>query len=442
MKHNLIGTTELVSLPGISKASFAAKIDTGADSSSIWASDINQTDDILSYVLFSLGSAFYTGERYETDKFELVSVKNSFGHEEIRYKVQLRVKIGKVIYKSWFTLADRSRNSCPMLIGKSFLKDRFIVDVSKKHLQSLKSGNPKVIFITSKPTETDEFLAKVKKHNSVDVIYKTAMFDNLLFDINGSLTTVTNTVDGSDIADNSIVYVKSHWNYPEMASALAEYLNFKSVSFFDKEIGSYASRSKLSESMKLAVHGVPIPRSFIGYPNVIKDQSEIIFAQLGFPFVLKSASADKGKDNYLVSDKKVFNQLIKEVSGSDIYIAQMFIPSEGFYRINIFGKERFVVFRSKFGNKNPLKDHLNKPFGGVNSKIMPIKDVSSGLLQLATRASIYMNRQIAGVDIIQDKNNGKCYILEVNSSPQLRSGSYVDEKSIEFAKFIDKELKR
>ena len=53
-----------------------------------------------------------------------------------------------------------------------------------------------------------------------------------------------------------------------------------------------------------------------------------------------------------------------------------------------------------------------------------------------------MKRQIAGVDIIQDKTNGKCYILEVNSSPQLRCGSYVDEKAIEFAKFIDKELKR
>lgn len=442
MKHGLIGTTELVSLPGISKASFAAKIDTGADSSSIWASDINQTDDVLSYVLFALGSAFYTGERYETDKFELVSVVNSFGHKEIRYKIRLRVKIGKIIYKSWFTLADRSRNSCPMLIGKSFLKNRFIVDASKKHLLSLKSAKSKVLCITSKPTETNKFLAKVKKYNSVDVEYKTAMFDNLLFDINGSLTAVTNTVDGSDIANHSIVYVKSHWNYPEMASALAEYLNYKSVSFLNKEIGSYTSRGKLSESMKLAIHSVPIPRSFVGYPNVIKNQSEMIFAEIGFPFVLKSASATKGKDNYLVRDKKVFGQLIKDVSGDDIYIAQAFIPSEGFYRINIFGKERVVVFRSKFGDEDPLKDHLNKPFGGVNSRLVPVKEVSSGLLQLAVRASIYTNRQIAGVDIIQDKDSGKCYILEVNSSPQLRSGSYVDEKAIKFAKFIDKELKR
>jgi len=53
-----------------------------------------------------------------------------------------------------------------------------------------------------------------------------------------------------------------------------------------------------------------------------------------------------------------------------------------------------------------------------------------------------MERQIAGADMIQDKTTGKWYILEVNSSPQMRTGSHIDEKVSEFAQFIDKELGR
>jgi glutathione synthase/RimK-type ligase-like ATP-grasp enzyme len=246
-----------------------------------------------------------------------------------------------------------------------------------------------------------------------------------------------------DIANYSLVYVKSHWNYPELASALAEYLVYKSKPFFDRELSNYTSRGKLSESMKLATHGIPVPRLFAGYPKLIKSQSNKIISDLGFPFVLKSASADKGKDNYFVNDKATFNQLIDKISENDIYIAQAFIPNDGFYRINVFKNEaKLAIYRSRYHSNNPLKDHLNKPFGGINAKIIPIESLGSELVQLAVKSSIYMDREIAGVDIIQNKDDGKYYILEVNSSPQLRSGSYIDEKAAEFAKFIDKELKK
>ena len=47
----VIGSTEYVSVAGITN--IPAKIDTGADSSSIWASRINMTEDgVLEFVLF------------------------------------------------------------------------------------------------------------------------------------------------------------------------------------------------------------------------------------------------------------------------------------------------------------------------------------------------------------------------------------------------------
>ena len=61
---DIIGSTELVSVENF--LNIPAKIDTGADSSAIWASNINVSEDgVLSFSLFGKDSKFYTGEKLE-----------------------------------------------------------------------------------------------------------------------------------------------------------------------------------------------------------------------------------------------------------------------------------------------------------------------------------------------------------------------------------------
>jgi hypothetical protein len=55
-------------------------------------------------------------------------VANSFGHEETRYEVPLRVKVGSKVFTSPFTLADRSKKVYPVLLGRKLLNGRFVVD--------------------------------------------------------------------------------------------------------------------------------------------------------------------------------------------------------------------------------------------------------------------------------------------------------------------------
>src|SRR5882762_3781373 len=104
-----IGTTENINLPEFGLHRVPAKIDTGADSCSIWASDVRVDDDgALSYVLFGPGSRLYTGERLHAEMYRTRSVKNSFGVAEFRYKVRMQTQIGKRKIRAWFTLADRA----------------------------------------------------------------------------------------------------------------------------------------------------------------------------------------------------------------------------------------------------------------------------------------------------------------------------------------------
>lgn len=110
-----------------------AKIDTGADVSSVWASNIRVTDDgILQFRLFDKSSPFFTGEIIAHKHFNVIVVRNSNGHEQIRYSVKMSVAIDSRRVLATFTLSDRSKNNFPILIGSKILKNKFIVDVSKK----------------------------------------------------------------------------------------------------------------------------------------------------------------------------------------------------------------------------------------------------------------------------------------------------------------------
>jgi hypothetical protein len=140
-KHTvIIGRSEHLDITGVALA-VPAKIDTGAFRSSIHAQNIKiKTRDgqkVLTYELFGHPCA-PVPRPMETTEFKMVSVTNSFGHEETRYEVMLKVKLSTKIFTTSFTLADRSNNLFPVLVGRKLLKNRFMVDVSRTSLNRIK----------------------------------------------------------------------------------------------------------------------------------------------------------------------------------------------------------------------------------------------------------------------------------------------------------------
>src|SRR5579864_8561732 len=99
-----VGPREKVSFPRLGLNDIPAKVDTGADSSAIWVSDIQPVSSGLSFVLFAPGSRFYTGEPITITAYKTTAVKNSSGMTEFRYKVRLAVKVQNRTIRAWFTL--------------------------------------------------------------------------------------------------------------------------------------------------------------------------------------------------------------------------------------------------------------------------------------------------------------------------------------------------
>lgn len=109
-----------------------AKIDTGADGSAIWASDIHlDRQGRLVFKLFDKGSPFYTGKVIKRKDFSVASVKSASGDVTIKFKVPIRIKLDGRTIRVNFGLCDRSTHTYPVLIGRRTLHNKFLVDVSQ-----------------------------------------------------------------------------------------------------------------------------------------------------------------------------------------------------------------------------------------------------------------------------------------------------------------------
>lgn len=130
---DIIGTSEkVVILPG--EISFKAKIDTGADNSSMHATNI----DFFSlsdkkFVRFVTENLSGESINLELPLLRVARIKRHKQESLKRAVVVLGICLGSVYKKVEVTLVDRSKFKKRFLIGASFLKENFIVDVSKAY---------------------------------------------------------------------------------------------------------------------------------------------------------------------------------------------------------------------------------------------------------------------------------------------------------------------
>lgn len=139
-----IGRIDLIDLPEFDMVELGCKIDTGAAISALHCRNVKVVEkDGVEHLYFKLldkKHPQYQSTYYHTTDFRERNIKNSFGEEQTRYSLITKVVLFGNTYKTEFTLADREKMTYPILIGRSLLKKRFIVDVSKSNLSAKHKG--------------------------------------------------------------------------------------------------------------------------------------------------------------------------------------------------------------------------------------------------------------------------------------------------------------
>lgn len=111
-----------------------AKVDTGADSNALHCDDIEIEDGNVSFTLLDEIHPSYHGKRMTLPLYKLKKVKSSNGTVQERPSVKVTVNFFGKKYKSVISLTNRADMKFPMLLGRRFLKDKFLVDVAKEYL--------------------------------------------------------------------------------------------------------------------------------------------------------------------------------------------------------------------------------------------------------------------------------------------------------------------
>lgn len=124
----ILGEIDKFNLPLFNLNNIEARIDTGAKTSSIHATNIEIIEN--KYVKFLVLGKY----QFLEPIYKIQEVKSSNGEKSKRVFIKNKIEIFDKDYEIILSLNDRKNMKFPLLIGRELLEKGFIVDVSKQNL--------------------------------------------------------------------------------------------------------------------------------------------------------------------------------------------------------------------------------------------------------------------------------------------------------------------
>lgn len=138
-EKTMLGWREWIGFPELGIPQIKAKVDTGARTSALHAFSVEPFErDGVAWVRFGIHPRQSKNSRVvycEAPVCDRRMVRDSGGHEELRYVIKTVVQLGDTLVEAEVTLTDRDTMKFRVLLGRSILRGRFFVDCASSYLQ-------------------------------------------------------------------------------------------------------------------------------------------------------------------------------------------------------------------------------------------------------------------------------------------------------------------
>ncbi len=139
-KYPIIGWREWVSLSELNIQKIKAKVDTGARTSALHAFSLQPFEENGKHrIRFDIHPLQHNNNHVVTCVADVVDkrvVTDSGGHEEERYVIQTPITIAGQTWAIEITLTERENMLFRMLLGRSALRKRFIVNPARSFVST------------------------------------------------------------------------------------------------------------------------------------------------------------------------------------------------------------------------------------------------------------------------------------------------------------------
>ncbi len=452
MLKTIIGCEEWLSLEDIKIPAIKARVDSGAKTSAIQASNIKRvTRNGEAWVTFDVNPIqdnLSLNVSCESKVIDTRIIRSSSGESQKRYVIKTKLKLGSDEFEIELNLADRDGMEYRMLLGREAIINRYLVDASKS-------------FVLSDNLDGEI----IKKYNYL--IKQSSGLKLGLLASNKDLYSNKRLIEAAEARGHKIEFLNIQHCYMKLDAQKPE-VRFRGGKILDDldaviprirpsmtfygcallrqfdSIGTYClnssfsisqSRDKLFSSQLFSINGINIP--ITGFAKSPLETKDLIDMVGGSPLIVKLLESAQGKGVVSAETNKAAESVINAFKSlqANILVQEFIKEAEG-KDIRCFivdGKVVASIIRQ--ANKGEFRSNIHQ--GGKARKVK----INSEEKKLAIKAAKIFKLDVAGVDII--RSNKGPLLLEVNSSPGLEGIESITGKDIanEIVLAIEKKLK-
>jgi RimK family alpha-L-glutamate ligase len=295
----------------------------------------------------------------------------------------------------------------------------------------------RILIIVGGGTRHIESFAKEAKDLNISLL--TASFSDLEYLTESNKVVLK--VKGEDIASFSVVYIRLVGKRYEEVALLVNYCKQHGVRVVDRVFErNDLIRIPVPKSIEAKLFidaGVPVPKTYFGKLNNIREKAPKIF---GYPFVIKGTTGKQGHAVWSPRNEKELDDLYEKLQvlkkkKKMNFIAQEFTKSSQRSRIFVMGGKVLAGITRPTRWRRRFIDKVNGEFPeGRREQLNPIPEDEA---KVAIEAASALQIDIGGVDVLRVDKTGELFVLEVNSAPRWESvkkdtGLNVEREIIKF----------
>jgi RimK family alpha-L-glutamate ligase len=295
----------------------------------------------------------------------------------------------------------------------------------------------RILIIVGGGTRHIESFAKEAKDLNISLL--TASFSDLEYLTESNKVVLK--VKGEDIASFGVVYIRLVGKRYEEVALLVNYCKQHGVRVVDRVFErNDLIRIPVPKSIEAKLFidaGVPVPKTYFGKLNNIREKAPKIF---GYPFVIKGTTGKQGHAVWSPRNEKELDDLYEKLQvlkkkKKMNFIAQEFTKSSQRSRIFVMGGKVLAGITRPTRWRRRFIDKVNGEFPeGRREQLNPIPEDEA---KVAIEAASALQIDIGGVDVLRVDKTGELFVLEVNSAPRWESvkkdtGLNVEREIIKF----------